>query len=36
LCLVIGSGLVFFRDRPSAHDTVSVTERGVAESDPRR
>jgi TolA-binding protein len=34
LFLVIGGGLVFFRGRPSAHDTVSVTERGVAESDP--
>jgi TolA-binding protein len=34
LLLVIGAGLVFFRGRPSDHDTVSVTERGVAESDP--
>jgi len=34
LLLVIGAGLVFFRGRPSDHDTVSVTERGVAENDP--
>ena len=34
LLLVIGAGLVFFRGRPSDRDTVSVTERGVAESDP--
>jgi TolA-binding protein len=34
LLLVIGVGLVFFRVKPSDHDTVSVTERGVAESDP--
>jgi TolA-binding protein len=34
LLLVIGVGLVFFRGRPSDHDTVSVTERGVAENDP--
>jgi len=34
LLLAIGSGLVFFRQRPNDRDTVSVTERGVAESDP--
>lgn len=34
LLLVIGAGLFFFRGRPSDHDTVSVTERGVAENDP--
>jgi hypothetical protein len=34
LLLVIGGGLLLFRGRPSSHDTVSVTERGVAESDP--
>lgn len=34
LFFVIGVGLVFFRARPSARDTVSVTERGVAESEP--
>ncbi len=34
LLLVIGAGLFFFRGRPSGHDTVSVTERGVAENDP--
>jgi TolA-binding protein len=34
LLLVIGAGLVFFRGRPGDRDTVSVTERGVAETDP--
>ena len=34
LLLAIGGGLVFFRQRPNDRDTVSVTERGVAESDP--
>ncbi len=34
LLLAIGSGLVFFRQAPNDRDTVSVTERGVAESDP--
>jgi len=34
LLIVIGGGLFFFRGRPSERDTVSVTERGVAESDP--
>jgi TolA-binding protein len=34
LLLAIGSGLVFFRQRPNDRDTVSITERGVAESDP--
>jgi len=36
LLLAIGSGLVFFRQRPNDRDTVSVTERGVAESDPEQ
>lgn len=34
LLLLIGVGLIFFRGKPSDRDTVSVTERGVAESDP--
>jgi TolA-binding protein len=36
LLLAIGSGLVFFRQRPNDRDTVSITERGVAESDPEQ
>jgi TolA-binding protein len=34
LLLLIGVGLIFFRGKPSDRDTVSVTERGVAETDP--
>jgi len=34
LLLAIGGGLFMFRQRPNDRDTVSVTERGVAESDP--
>ncbi|HTQ04104.1 MAG TPA: hypothetical protein VMI54_09610 [Polyangiaceae bacterium] len=34
LLLLIGVGLIFFRGKPGDRDTVSVTERGVAETDP--
>jgi TolA-binding protein len=34
LLLLIGVGLIFFRGKPGDRDTMSVTERGVAETDP--